>query len=142
MRSWWVGAVMGLGCGGCVPLTEEANDWADEAPDAKQTGSICKENGLRASSAVIDDATASSRASLEAEEPLGESASESTVNTGCRAACAVAYALGCVSVGLACAGATTITLGGTTIPCTWALIAACGVIAPSGTQVCMAYCPA
>jgi hypothetical protein len=142
MRSWWFGAVIGLGCGGCVPLTDDTNDWPGETPDAKQAGSICKEDCLRASPASVDDSTESLHVGLEAGEHLGEAASESTVNTGCRAACAVAYALGCVSVGLACAGATTITLGGTTIPCTWALIAACGVIAPSGTQICMAYCPA
>jgi hypothetical protein len=80
--------------------------------------------------------------SVEGLETTGEAVSESAYNTGCRAACAIAYALGCVSVGLACSGATTITLGGTTIPCAWALVAACGVLAPGGTQVCMASCPA
>jgi hypothetical protein len=78
---------------------------------------------------------------VEGMETTGEAASESAYATGCRAACAIAYALGCVSVGLSCSGVTTITLGGTTIPCAWAIIAACGVLAPGGTQVCMAYCP-
>ncbi len=78
---------------------------------------------------------------VEGMETTGEAASESAYATGCRAACAIAYALGCLSVSLSCSGVTTITLGGTTIPCAWAIVAACGVIAPGGTQICMAKCP-
>ena len=142
MRAWLVGGGVWLMCGGCVAMTDDTNDWAGEPTDPTQAGSACKEDCPRASPASVDDSIEPPLVSLEAGEHLGEAASESAFNTGCRAACAIAYALGCVSVGLACSGTTTITLGGTTIPCTWALIAACGVIAPGGTQVCMAHCPA
>lgn len=58
----------------------------------------------------------------------------------CRAACWGAAALGCGIVGTACAGTTVITIGGATIPCTWAAIAACtsGTI---GASLCSDSCP-
>jgi hypothetical protein len=56
-------------------------------------------------------------------------------------ACAIAAAAGCYAVGVACTGATVITLGGATIPCSMALIAACVVVAPGGGVLCADACP-
>ncbi|MFT3772390.1 MAG: hypothetical protein QM820_43910 [Minicystis sp.] len=132
---------MALACGGCAALTEDTHDGTGEVAGAQRAGNADEEVCPQGNPGSVDSSTEPPRACFEAEERVGEAVSESALNTGCRAACAVAYALGCVSVGLACSGATTITLGGATIPCAWALIAACGVIAPGGTQVCMSFCP-
>lgn len=60
--------------------------------------------------------------------------------SACRAACWGAAALGCGIVSSACVGTTVITIGGATIPCTWAAIAACtaGTI---GASLCADSCP-
>lgn len=126
MRSSLISAAAVLTCSGCAAASAVAQDEAGDMAGAT----------LAASFGVEPPA-----ARLEGAEDVGEAASESVVGTGCRAACAIAHALGCVSVGLACSGAATITLGGATIPCTWAIVAACGVLAPGGNQICMAYCP-
>jgi hypothetical protein len=77
------------------------------------------------------------------EARLGEAADEviSAQGTPCRMACAIAAAAGCYAMGAACAGATVITLGGASIPCTWAIVAACVVAAPGGAALCADACP-
>ena len=60
--------------------------------------------------------------------------------SACRAACWGAAALGCSAVSVACAGTTTITIGGTAIPCSWAIIAACTGSA-AGASLCSDKCP-
>jgi hypothetical protein len=57
----------------------------------------------------------------------------------CRAACWGAAALGCSAVSAACVGTTTITIGGTAIPCTWAIVAACTAGAV-GASLCAENC--
>ncbi|XXY45128.1 hypothetical protein WME91_34510 [Sorangium sp. So ce269] len=59
----------------------------------------------------------------------------------CRAACWAAGGLGCAAVSVACTGVTVITIGGTTIPCSWAIIAAC-TAAGGGASICAdTLCP-
>lgn len=59
----------------------------------------------------------------------------------CRAACWGAAALGCAAVSVTCAVGTTITIGGTAIPCTWAIVAAC-TAGGAGASVCSdTLCP-
>jgi hypothetical protein len=58
----------------------------------------------------------------------------------CRAACWAAAGAGCGAISVACAGATVITIGGTSIPCAWAIIAGCGA-AGGGASVCSDFCP-
>jgi hypothetical protein len=43
-------------------------------------------------------------------------------------------------VGLACTGTSVITIGGTTIPCAWATIAAC-TANTVGASLCADHCP-
>jgi hypothetical protein len=50
-------------------------------------------------------------------------------------ACWAAAGMGAGAVGAACTGTTVITIGGTSIPCTWALIAAGGALS-GGAQYC------
>jgi hypothetical protein len=58
----------------------------------------------------------------------------------CRAACWAAAGAGCGAVSAACAGVTVITIGGTSIPCGAAIIAACAA-AGGGASVCSDLCP-
>jgi len=58
----------------------------------------------------------------------------------CRAACWAAAGMGCAAVSGLCTGTTVITIGGTTIPCLWAGIAACGAVG-AGASVCSDQCP-
>ncbi len=58
----------------------------------------------------------------------------------CRAACWAAYSAGCYVVSTACAVGSTITLGGATIPCVYAVLAACA-LAGGGASVCSDSCP-
>lgn len=82
-----------------------------------------------------------------AEVPIGEAPESletealTPLGTACKLACSVAYASGCGAVSLACAGATTMTIGGFALPCKAAIIAACWVGAPSGITLCHATCP-
>lgn len=57
----------------------------------------------------------------------------------CRAACWGAAAAGCAAVAAVCAVGTTFTVGGFAIPCTWAVIAACGASGGSAS-VCSDWC--
>lgn len=59
----------------------------------------------------------------------------SSWGTACRIGCWTAAGMGCAAVGAACTGSTVITIGGTSMPCAWALIAACGVLS-GGAQYC------
>ena len=68
-------------------------------------------------------------------EPIGTAVEASSWGIGCRVACWTAAGMGAGAVGAACGGTTVITLGGTTIPCTWALIAAGGALS-GGAQYC------
>lgn len=88
--------------------------------------------------AVADRMPATFAAMPEVGEPSHEP--RSTQGTACRAACAAAGALGCGAVSAICATTTTITIGGTTIPCAWAMIAACTAEA-AGVVVCSEKCP-
>jgi hypothetical protein len=58
----------------------------------------------------------------------------------CRAACWAAAGAGCGAISVACSGVTVITIGGTTIPCAWAIIAGCAA-AGGGASVCSDFCP-
>ena len=58
----------------------------------------------------------------------------------CRAACWAAAGAGCGAISVACSGVTVITIGGTSIPCAWAIIAGCGA-AGGGASVCSDFCP-
>lgn len=60
--------------------------------------------------------------------------------SACRSACWAAGGLGCAVVGALCAGVTVITIGGTSIPCSWALIAAC-TASGAGASICADMCP-
>jgi hypothetical protein len=64
-----------------------------------------------------------------------------TSGTACRLACAIAAGATCGAVATACTGATVITIGGVSIPCSMAIIAACYVGGPGGAAVCMDQCP-
>jgi hypothetical protein len=57
----------------------------------------------------------------------------------CRAACWGAAAAGCAAVGATCAAGTVITIGGFALPCTVAIIAACGA-SGAGASVCSDWC--
>jgi hypothetical protein len=58
----------------------------------------------------------------------------------CRAACWAAAGAGCGAISAACAGVTVITIGGTSIPCGAAIIAACAA-AGGGASICSDSCP-
>jgi len=60
--------------------------------------------------------------------------------TACRAACWGAATLGCGVVGAACTGTAVITIGGTSIPCVWAVVAAC-TANTVGASICSDLCP-
>jgi hypothetical protein len=57
----------------------------------------------------------------------------------CRAACWGAAAAGCAAVAAACTVGTVFTVGGFAIPCTYAVIAACGA-SGAGASVCSDWC--
>jgi hypothetical protein len=78
-------------------------------------------------------------------ESLGPELTEQAVEplrvSMCKGACSAAHALGCGAITLGCTGTTVITIGGTTIPCLWAALAACstGLI---GVAICQnQMCP-
>ena len=80
------------------------------------------------------------RAQEEEPAEVGEaSAGLTTGGSACRAACWGAAALGCGVVGLACTGTSVITIGGATIPCAWAAIAAC-TANTVGASLCADHC--
>jgi hypothetical protein len=57
----------------------------------------------------------------------------------CRAACWGAAAVGCAAISVSCAAGTTITIGGFALPCSWAIVAACGA-STAGASVCSDWC--
>lgn len=59
----------------------------------------------------------------------------------CRAACWGAGTLGCTAVSLVCAGASVITVGGFSLPCVYAVPAAC-LASGAGASVCSDWCTA
>ena len=77
------------------------------------------------------------------EERIGEAASEaaSPRNAACLISCAIVSSAGCATVSVACAAGTTFTVGGLTVPCSFAIVAACSVYAGAGTA-CALLCPA
>lgn len=80
-------------------------------------------------------------AAEDAEGRTGEAEQEVyTRGSACRIACAGIYGTACASVCAVCLTASTVTIGGAIIPCSTAVIAACGVGA-AGAQACMEACP-
>ena len=76
----------------------------------------------------------------EERSEVGEAPAHLTAGgSACRAACWGAAALGCGVVGLACTGTSVITIGGATIPCAWATIAAC-TVNTVGASLCADHC--
>lgn len=95
--------------------------------------------GLTAMAATV--ASHSAFAAEDAEERTGEAVQEDyTRGSACRIACAGLYGTACATVLAACVKATTITIGGTVVPCSTAIIAACGV-GTAGMQACKEACP-
>lgn len=90
----------------------------------------------------VEEVPSGDRAFALDEERLGESAACVITARGspCRAACWAAAALGCGIVGLACADVSVLTIGGATIPCAWAAIAACTADS-AGASLCADSCP-
>ena len=74
-------------------------------------------------------------------DPVGEAQDELTAKgVACRAMCAAAAAAGCAVVGAACLTSSTVTVGGFTIPCAFALVVACTASSASGS-VFIDLCP-
>lgn len=75
------------------------------------------------------------------EEETGEAVSPILVTRGalCEASCAGAGAAGCAVVALACTAGAVWTLGGVSIPCSYAVVAACYAIGAAGVA-CVKLC--
>lgn len=70
-----------------------------------------------------------------------DEAAASPWGIACRAACWGAAALGCAVVSVTCAVGSFITIGGTAIPCAWAIVAAC-TASGAGASICSdTLCP-
>lgn len=103
-----------------------------------ESTSALTDEGAAAGSPGIDRAPAEPGLGPSDDSPSGEAALAITASQwglACRIACWTAAGMGCAAVSTSCTGSTVITLGGTTIPCTWAVIAACGVVS-GGAQYC------
>jgi hypothetical protein len=75
------------------------------------------------------------------EADIGEAASAAIVTRGalCEYSCAGAATAGCAAVALACTAGTVWTFGGVSIPCGYAVVAACYAIGAGGlacTKLC------
>jgi hypothetical protein len=87
--------------------------------------------------------TSPTEADLVASSPADTYSSIATANAeetsgwgvACRAACWSAAGAGCAAVSVVCTAGTVFTVGGTSIPCSWAIIAAC-TAGGGGASVC------
>lgn len=77
--------------------------------------------------ALDEDAVGTAQAALDAEE-------------WCALKCGAVFYLGCATVGGLCLTTDVLTVGAATIPCGWAIAAACIGIAGGGLAACIAAC--
>jgi hypothetical protein len=77
---------------------------------------------------------------LACSEDLGEAEEASAVGHACMMVCAALLAAGCVAVTALCLDAEVLTVGAVTVPCVWAVGAACGG-AVGGSAACALTCP-
>jgi hypothetical protein len=106
--------------------------------DADEMGTIAEPEDIESSGADLHDPETldlSPEDMISIEPAAMPAYPASDWGTACRMACWAAAGMGCAAVGASCTGTTVFTIGGTTIPCTWAMIAACGS-AGAGAQYC------
>lgn len=110
---------------------DEAAQPSSPAPDAAADDAAVNEARALATREAIADAEAIAARLRETGSPAGEA---------CRVACATSYALLCHRVTTLCAAATVVSVGGSTVPCATAVLAAC----PGGVALatlCAGQCP-
>ena len=93
---------------------------------------------LGAAEALAQEETAGVAA--QDEGPIGSVEQEYSRGPTCRITCAGLYGTACAAVSVACMSATTVTIGGTLVPCSTAIVAACGAGA-AGMQWRIESCP-
>ncbi len=141
-------------------LTLSEDETTDDATQATSQSIFIEQQEFGTTSYVLNDAVRTDttvvdqgsqgleRAQCHQDQAVSDADEENVASvmqsfgwgTACRAACWTAAGMGCGAISVACTGVTVITIGGTSIPCSLAIIAGCGAVG-GGASVCSDKCP-